>query len=200
MISLRSLDAGHPAKHLFGLPRTGRSAGPASPHPNRFSSPVVKRHGTVQKHTAVNPRAIHSILRTAAWSSSLNPGLQFFAGLPLGRTLQTHFRSVVMNRELKRAGGGRRAFPLAPPAVARPRFLPGRWRQVPIKSAGLLACPTPTGGRSGGANERGRWLVGASPLRIQLDCPGSLPPGPKLISGPAPAPGVRDRTRFCFAA
>src|SRR5436190_5301252 len=54
---------GHPAKHLFGLNRTAQSS-LCSPDLKRFSSVVIQRHGAVQKHTAVNPVAIHSKLKT----------------------------------------------------------------------------------------------------------------------------------------
>ena len=52
---------------------------------NRLSSPLIKRQGTVQKHTAVNPRAIQAPWPTVARYWLSNSGLQFFADVPLGR-------------------------------------------------------------------------------------------------------------------
>src|SRR5204863_3766003 len=118
---------GHPAKHLFGLNRTAQSS-LCSPDLKRFSSVVIQRHGAVQKHTAVNPVAIHSKLKTVIPSERDSSFL---------RTCRWGGCSKIILWLCKGQPGRLRARQLAPRRVQR---------QSPNQIGGLLTCPIPSGG------------------------------------------------------
>jgi hypothetical protein len=69
--------------------------GRVQPQPNltRPSSSLIQRQGAVQKHTTVNPAALHSKERRLSRTRS---GVPFFVDLALGRMLQIINRSEAM--------------------------------------------------------------------------------------------------------
>ena len=116
-----------PAKHLFGLHRVGQSPNPVKGRNlNRLSSSVIQRHGTVQKHTAVHPRTIHSKRRRL----SRRAGVQLWADVPLGRMLQILLSFPGDVGPLKTSRGGWRALARAPAGLVE-TATDGRTQSMP---------------------------------------------------------------------
>src|SRR5205814_2164261 len=109
----------------------------------RFSSVVIQRHGAVQKHTAVNPVAIHSKLKTVIPSERDSSFL---------RTCRWGGCSKIILWLCKGQPGRLRARQLAPRRVQR---------QSPNQIGGLLTCPIPSGGVALGHGET-QLVMGAS--------------------------------------